>query len=132
MQFRFHIEANLYHLSGFGTVSSNIQLSKKTIKILLPFPTIHLYMKPLYLHTLTKTRYHNRLADWIQKEVWESSCLLSSQTLKRFAKILKNATLHCFVSYFLLKMFILTCNDNCFSIKRWLFFKINLEIIYSV
>ena len=33
-------------------------------------------------HTSTKTTYHNR----VQKQIWESSCLLLSQTLKRYTK----------------------------------------------
>ena len=56
------------------------QLSEKTLKILLLFPNTNLYEAEFHSSTSRKVIYH-----WIQKQAWESSCLLLSYSLKRFA-----------------------------------------------
>lgn len=61
-------------------------------------------------------------ADWIQKHLRGSSCLLLNKTLKRFAhkrsKIMPPVTLSRFRKYFSLKYYLLTYNGLILSLNK--------------
>lgn len=63
------------------------QLSEKAIKILLLFQP-QICIKLDFIDLLQPKQHF--VTDWIQKLIWESSCLLLSQSLKRFALKKKN------------------------------------------
>lgn len=52
---------------------------------------LHICVKLDFLHILHPKQHG--IIDWMQQQKWESSCLLLSQTIKRFAKIKNNAYL---------------------------------------
>ena len=61
------------------------QLSEKAIKNIPPFSS---YISMRGWVSFINFNPNNIItADWTQKQIWESSCLLLSQTLKRFAKM---------------------------------------------
>lgn len=83
--FKFHIASNLlenYHSSNAGVISK-----KDTHNYLntLPFSS-YISVGGRFFSPIFQPKQCTA-TDWMQTQIWESGCVLLSQTLKRFAKM---------------------------------------------